>query len=192
MTDICSNLSFRQLLLPELSVKSQLKMKCSRGVLIVGAGGLGCPAAMYLAAAGVARIGIVDHDVVVLSNLNRQVKQKTLMTSLWLKCIISTYWKIGSWWGITTKLLILSNSVVGSEVWDCFMEMHVASKERGPVPHLGPGLRGPHPETLPSHPIINEGYYISYTIFDLNHQLENKDKGYPFDIWTLIKRIKYL
>ena len=74
MTDICSNLSFRQLLLPELSVKSQLKMKSSRGVLIVGAGGLGCPAAMYLAAAGVARIGIVDHDVVELSNLNRQVK----------------------------------------------------------------------------------------------------------------------
>ena len=91
MTDIYSNLSFRQLLLPELSVKSQLKMKSSRGVLIVGAGGLGCPAAMYLAAAGVARIGIVDHDVVELSNLNRQVKWKTQMTSLWLKCIISTY-----------------------------------------------------------------------------------------------------
>ena len=75
------NLSFRQLLLPELSVQSQLKMKSSNGVLIVGAGGLGCPAAMYLAAAGVARIGIVDHDVVELSNLNRQVKWKTQMTS---------------------------------------------------------------------------------------------------------------
>ena len=66
-------MSFRQLLLPELSVKSQVKMKKTRGVLIVGAGGLGCPAAMYLAAAGVGRIGIVDHDVVDISNLNRQV-----------------------------------------------------------------------------------------------------------------------
>jgi len=63
----------RQLLLPELSVTSQVRLKSSKGVLIVGAGGLGCPAAMYLAAAGVGRIGIVDHDVVDLSNLNRQV-----------------------------------------------------------------------------------------------------------------------
>ena len=62
----------RQLLLPELSVKSQVKLKKS-SVLIVGAGGLGCPAAMYLAAAGVGRIGVADHDVVDLTNLHRQV-----------------------------------------------------------------------------------------------------------------------
>ena len=63
----------RQLLLPEMSVKGQRLLKKTRGVLIVGAGGLGCPSAMYLAAAGVGRIGVVDHDTVDLSNLHRQI-----------------------------------------------------------------------------------------------------------------------
>ncbi|MEA2568590.1 MAG: sulfur-carrier protein adenylyltransferase/sulfurtransferase [Acidobacteriota bacterium] len=62
----------RHLILPELGERGQLALK--RGsVLIIGAGGLGSPAAMYLAAAGVGRIGLVDFDVVDASNLHRQL-----------------------------------------------------------------------------------------------------------------------
>jgi adenylyltransferase/sulfurtransferase len=61
----------RQLVLPELGPKGQQKLKES-SALIVGAGGLGIPASVYLAAAGVGRIGIVDEDVVERSNLHRQ------------------------------------------------------------------------------------------------------------------------
>ncbi len=62
----------RQLLLPEVGLTGQRKLK-STAVLIVGTGGLGSPVAIYLAAAGVGRIGLVDHDVVELANLHRQV-----------------------------------------------------------------------------------------------------------------------
>ena len=72
----------RQLLLPELRVTGQLKLK-SASVLIVGAGGLGCPAALYLAASGIGRIGIIDGDTVDISNLHRQIahKERKLGTS---------------------------------------------------------------------------------------------------------------
>lgn len=62
----------RQLNLPEVGEAGQRKLLDAR-VLLLGAGGLGAPAGLYLAAAGVGTIGIVDHDVVDRSNLNRQV-----------------------------------------------------------------------------------------------------------------------
>ncbi len=62
----------RQLILPEISGKGQEKLLESK-VLIIGAGGLGSPCAMYLAASGIGTIGIVDSDRVDLSNLQRQI-----------------------------------------------------------------------------------------------------------------------
>lgn len=66
----------RQVLLPEVGPAGQRKLRAGR-VLCVGAGGLGSPVALYLAAAGVGRLGIVDFDHVDLSNLQRQVLHGT-------------------------------------------------------------------------------------------------------------------
>jgi adenylyltransferase/sulfurtransferase len=66
----------RHLIMPEVGIDGQRKLKQS-SVLCIGAGGLGSPAAMYLAAAGVGRIGIVDFDVVDFSNLQRQLLHGT-------------------------------------------------------------------------------------------------------------------
>jgi adenylyltransferase/sulfurtransferase len=66
----------RHLIMPEVGVDGQRRLKAGR-VLCIGAGGLGSPAAMYLAAAGVGTIGIVDFDVVDLSNLQRQILHGT-------------------------------------------------------------------------------------------------------------------
>jgi molybdopterin/thiamine biosynthesis adenylyltransferase/rhodanese-related sulfurtransferase len=66
----------RHLLIPEVGEQGQLKLLDSK-VLLIGAGGLGSPAALYLAAAGVGRLGIVDADVVDESNLQRQIVHST-------------------------------------------------------------------------------------------------------------------
>src|SRR5579872_6704454 len=62
----------RHLIMPEVGMEGQLKLKRAK-VLMIGAGGLGAPIGMYLAAAGVGRIGVVDFDVVDFTNLQRQV-----------------------------------------------------------------------------------------------------------------------
>jgi adenylyltransferase/sulfurtransferase len=66
----------RQIMLPNVGGKGQEKLLAAR-VLIIGAGGLGSPAALYLAAAGIGNLGIVDSDVVELNNLQRQIVHAT-------------------------------------------------------------------------------------------------------------------
>src|SRR5690242_8599173 len=66
----------RHLILPEVGLAGQKKI-CSTSVLCIGAGGLGSPIAMYLAAAGIGKIGIVDFDLVDFSNLQRQIIHST-------------------------------------------------------------------------------------------------------------------
>ncbi|KAJ1504596.1 Molybdenum cofactor synthesis protein 3 [Coelomomyces lativittatus] len=87
----------RQLVLPEIRKEGQLRLK-NASVLIVGMGGLGSPCAIYLATAGVGKLGLLDHDVVDLSNIHRQIthSEKTLGISkvesaaMFLKTLNST------------------------------------------------------------------------------------------------------
>src|SRR6202163_87981 len=62
----------RHLIMPEVALEGQKRLKAS-SVLMIGAGGLGAPLGLYLAAAGIGRIGMVDFDIVDFTNLQRQV-----------------------------------------------------------------------------------------------------------------------
>ncbi|ODV93780.1 hypothetical protein PACTADRAFT_51532 [Pachysolen tannophilus NRRL Y-2460] len=74
----------RQMTVPEVGISGQVMLKKSK-ILVVGAGGLGCPALLYLTGAGVGKIGIVDNDVVDTSNLHRQVLHTSENVGM-LKC----------------------------------------------------------------------------------------------------------
>ena len=83
--DRASNMTFsqneiqrysRHLIMPEVGMTGQKKLK-SASILLIGAGGLGSPLGLYLAAAGIGRLGLVDFDVVDHSNLQRQVLHTT-------------------------------------------------------------------------------------------------------------------
>lgn len=69
--------------MPEIGLQGQLRLKAAKA-LIIGVGGLGCPAALYLAGAGVGTIGLVDGDTVEESNLHRQVLHNEKKTG-WAK-----------------------------------------------------------------------------------------------------------
>ena len=87
----------RHLALPGFDESHQLKLKNAR-VLVVGAGGLGCPALQYLTAAGIGTIGIIDADIISISNLQRQIlfqeadlgKPKALVAAERLKALNSS------------------------------------------------------------------------------------------------------
>src|SRR5207249_7446916 len=66
----------RHLIMPEVAMEGQKKLKAAK-VLLIGAGGLGSPVALYLAAAGVGHLGLVDFDAVDVSNLQRQILHGT-------------------------------------------------------------------------------------------------------------------
>lgn len=80
----------RQIILPEIGLEGQEKLKKAK-VLVVGAGGLGCPVLQYLTAAGIGKIGIVEFDKVDESNLQRQVLYGSLDVGK-LKAIIAKNW----------------------------------------------------------------------------------------------------
>ena len=111
----------RHILLDELGVDGQQRLLAAH-VLIVGAGGLGCPAALYLASAGIGTITIADHDVVDLTNLQRQIAHD--MTTVGLPKVASVQRRIQSI-NPDIKLLPLQAKLSGQPLLDAVVAADV-------------------------------------------------------------------
>ena len=105
----------RQIILKDIGISGQKKLKKSK-VLIIGLGGLGCPAVEYLSRAGVGTIGIVDHDKVSLSNIHRQsiftsndIKKYNYSNSIFeskeMYDLIINFYKYGVFGGISKSFM---------------------------------------------------------------------------------------
>jgi molybdopterin/thiamine biosynthesis adenylyltransferase len=106
----------RQIMLSGLDIDGQEKLLAAN-VLIIGAGGLGCPAAMYLASSGIGQITIADDDVVDLSNLQRQIAHQS--SSLGLSKVASlkeTLLQLNSEVSITALVERLEGSILSMEI----------------------------------------------------------------------------
>lgn len=106
----------RQLIMSDIGLHGQLRLKNSK-VLIVGVGGLGCPAAAYLAGAGVGTLGLMDGDTVEISNLHRQIAHGT--TRVGMSKVDSACEYLNSYETIFPSLLINRRLMIslGSTPW---------------------------------------------------------------------------
>ena len=98
----------KQLLIPEIGMKGQERLKNAK-VLVIGAGGLGCPVLQYLAAAGIGKIGIVDFDIIDESNLQRQVLYTTQDVGK-IKAVVAS------------EKIALLNPLIDIKTWNCKLE----------------------------------------------------------------------
>lgn len=102
----------RQLIIPNYGIESQIKLK-NKSALIIGCGGLGCPAALYLCTAGVGTLGLLDNDTIEISNIHRQIAHdlpsvgKSKSKNLTERC----------------KLL---NDQINYKTFECLFEKHMA------------------------------------------------------------------
>lgn len=117
----------RQLIMPEIGLHGQLRLKNAK-VLIVGVGGLGCPAAAYLAGAGIGTLGLMDGDTVEASNLHRQIAHAT--TRVGMSKVDSACEYLQSY---GSSILIVSNPLS-----DCITRLNPMASYNKHVFHLGP------------------------------------------------------
>ena len=111
----------RQLSLPEIGISGQQKLKAAK-VLVIGAGGLGCPVLQYLAAAGIGIVGIADEDNVELSNLQRQILYTTEDIGLpKTRCAEKRIQELNPDMEIRTYPFLLNNT----NIWDILLDYEI-------------------------------------------------------------------